>query len=146
MSSRNQLDDSLRWRFDGRLEAGQCQETMKAVSSSWNQFQTNVTNLRRPGQVRPRKRTSSQDRYLTLSTRRHRQTATTDFSRDLDASSGIRFFSQTVHRCLDEESLHARLPLVYLHSVHIPQESQFVVVPNTLLLDTPRMRTCSFHW
>lgn len=117
------------------------QSGAKVVSSSWNHFQASVTVIR--GQVRPRARTASQDRYLTLSSRRHRQTATTDFPRELDASSGTRFSNQTVYKFLP---FHARRPAVYLHSGHIAQESPFVVESNTPLLDTPRMGACSFHW
>lgn len=122
MSSHHRLDDSMRWRAVGRLEAGQSQAEVarwlqvapKVVSRLWNQFPTSGTVTRKPGQGRPRATTPAQDRYLALSARRHRQTTATELSRDLAAASGKRISRQTVYRRLAERALYARRPVVCL--------------------------------
>lgn len=58
--------------------------------------------------------TISQDRYLTLSTRCHRQPETTDLSRNPAASSGTNVSSQTAYRRITERALNARRPVVCL--------------------------------
>lgn len=57
--------------------------TKSGISTLWNQFETSGTISRMPDQVRPTAMTPSQDRYLTLSARWHRLTATINLSRDL---------------------------------------------------------------
>ncbi|GBM70273.1 hypothetical protein AVEN_63920-1 [Araneus ventricosus] len=80
MSNHQQLDDGMRWRIVGRLEAGQsqvqiCREfnlTPSVVCNLWKQFQDTGSNERKPGQGCPRTTMATEDRYLSIIARRNR--------------------------------------------------------------------------
>ena len=71
MAQRSRLEDSLRWRTIGRMEAGQSQADVarwlnvnrSVVSRMWQQFLQFENVSRRPGQGRPRVTTERLDRY-----------------------------------------------------------------------------------
>ncbi|GFU36512.1 EF-hand domain-containing family member C2 [Nephila pilipes] len=75
---RRHLTDSEAWRIVGRLEGGQTQAETEAtgvaqsvISRIWNRFLETGSAGRRPGQGRRRATTPNEDRYLTLTARRH---------------------------------------------------------------------------
>ncbi|GBM69164.1 hypothetical protein AVEN_91748-1 [Araneus ventricosus] len=80
MSNHQRLDDRMRWRIVGRLEADQsqvqiCREfnlTPSVVCNLWKQFQDTGSIERKPGQGRPRAITATEDRYLSIIARRNR--------------------------------------------------------------------------
>lgn len=107
--------------------------TLKVVSRLWNRFQTSGTVTRIPDQGRSRATTTTQVRYLTLSARRHRQTAATEFSRDLIASSGNRISRQTVYRRLGETALYSRHSVVCALSGNRTREPVYRGAEQTIL-------------
>ena len=106
MTTRNRLNDELRWRAIGRLEVVQSQAEVvrwlqvssMVVSRLWQQFQTTGTITRRTGQGLPRITTPSEDRYVALNARRHRDLTAGQLSQDLSAASGTRISSKS---CID---------------------------------------------
>ncbi|GBM75724.1 hypothetical protein AVEN_92727-1 [Araneus ventricosus] len=74
MSNHQRLDDRMRWRIVGRLEAGQSQVqicgefnvTPSFVSNLWKQFQDTGSIERKPGQSRPEVTTANEDPYLSM--------------------------------------------------------------------------------
>ncbi|GBN89465.1 hypothetical protein AVEN_258463-1 [Araneus ventricosus] len=80
MSNHQCLDDGMRWRIVGRLEAGQSQVQIcrefnlmpSVVRNSWKQFQDTRSIERKPGQGRPRATTATEDSYLSIIARRNR--------------------------------------------------------------------------
>lgn len=120
MSSHERMDDGMRWRIVGRLEAGQSQAqvatelnvTPSVVCNLWKQFQDTGSISRRPGQGRPRSTTTNEERYLALSARRHRTATASQLSRELYAATGTRVSRSTVARRLHERGLYARRPAV----------------------------------
>ncbi|GFU77286.1 transposable element Tcb2 transposase [Trichonephila clavipes] len=98
MASRYHLEESVKWRIIGRLEAGQSiTETAtclnisrQTVSKLWKQFQNNGTVVRRPGQGRKRMTTASEDRYLALTARRNRKATARQLSSKLAAATGAK--------------------------------------------------------
>ncbi|GFV56815.1 transposable element Tcb2 transposase [Trichonephila clavipes] len=94
MASRYHLEESVKWRIIGRLEAGQSiTETAtclnisrQTVSKLWKQFQNNGTVVRRPGQGRKRMTTASEDRYLALTARPNRKAIARQLSSELAAA------------------------------------------------------------
>ncbi|GBN21748.1 hypothetical protein AVEN_258184-1 [Araneus ventricosus] len=120
MSNHQHLDDGMRWRIVGRLEAGQsqvqiCREfnlTPSVVCNLWKQFQDTGSIERKPGQGRPRATTATEDRYLSIIARRNRGATASQLSRDLYASTGIRVSRVTVSKRLRETGLFARRPAV----------------------------------
>lgn len=120
MSNHQRLDDGMRWRIVGRLEAGQSQVqicrdfnvTPSVVSNLWKQFQDTGSIERKPGQGRPRATTAADDRYLSITARRNRDATASQLSRDLYAATGSRVSRVTVYRRLHERGLFARRPAV----------------------------------
>ncbi|GBN82613.1 hypothetical protein AVEN_122096-1 [Araneus ventricosus] len=115
MSNHQRLDDGIRWRIVGRQEAGQsevqiCREfnlTPSVVCNLWKQFQDTGSIERKPGQGRPRATTGTEDRYLSIKSRR-----TSQLSRDLHSVTGTRVSRVTVSKRLHETGLFARRPAV----------------------------------
>lgn len=120
MSSHKRLDDGMRWRIVGRLEAGQSQLqvatefniTPSVVSNLWKQFLETGSISRKPGQGRPRATTDNEDHYLALTAKRHRYSTASQLSRELNAATGTRISRHTVARRLHETGLYARKPAV----------------------------------
>ncbi|GFU54905.1 transposable element Tcb2 transposase [Trichonephila clavipes] len=118
MASRYHLEESVKWRIIGRLEAGQSiTETAtclnisrQTVSKLWKQFQNDGTVVRRPGQGRKRMTTASEDRYLALTARRNRKATARQLSSELAAATGAVASRQTIYRRLNEKGLYARKP------------------------------------
>ena len=121
MASRHHLDISVKWREIGRMEAGQRQAEVSrvamniprsVVSRLWRQFQTTQDVSRRPVQGRPRVTTEQDDRYLSLTARRHRTITARQLSLDLSAGRGRNVSRSTVSRRLHLRGLYARRPVV----------------------------------
>ncbi|GBM14259.1 hypothetical protein AVEN_167339-1 [Araneus ventricosus] len=120
MSNHLRLDDGMRWRIVGRLEAGQsqvqiCREfnlTPSVVRNLWKQFQDTGSIERKPGQGRPRATTATEDRYLSIIARRNRGATASQLSRDLYAATGTRVSRVTVSKRLHETGLLAKRPAV----------------------------------
>ncbi|GBL95208.1 hypothetical protein AVEN_253535-1 [Araneus ventricosus] len=80
MSNHQRLDDGMRWRIVGRLEAGQsqvriCREfnlTPSITCNLWKQFQDTGSIKKKPWQGRPRATTATEDRHLSIIARRNR--------------------------------------------------------------------------
>ncbi|GBM14601.1 Transposable element Tcb2 transposase [Araneus ventricosus] len=120
MSNHQRLDDGMRWRIVGRLEAGQyqfqiCREfnlTPSVVCNLWKQFQDSGFIKRKLGKGRPKAPTATEDRYLSIIARRNRGATASQLSRDLYAASGTRVSRVTVSKRLHETGLFARRPAV----------------------------------
>ncbi|KFM57054.1 Transposable element Tcb2 transposase, partial [Stegodyphus mimosarum] len=120
MASKYHLEESVKWRIIGRLEAGQSiMETAtclnisrQTVSKLWKQFQNDGSVVRRPGQGRKRMTTASEDRYLALTARRNRKATARQLSSELAAATGTVASRQTIYRRLNEKGLYARKPRV----------------------------------
>ncbi|GBM45040.1 Transposable element Tc1 transposase [Araneus ventricosus] len=120
MSNHQRLDDGMRWRIMGRLEAGQsqvqiCREfnlTPSVVCNLWKQFQDTGSIERKPEQGRPRATTATEDRYLSIIARRNRGATASQLTRDLYAATGTRISRVTVSKRLHETRLFARRPAV----------------------------------
>ncbi|GFU94735.1 transposable element Tcb2 transposase [Trichonephila clavipes] len=118
MASRYHLEESVKWRIIGRLEAGQSiTETAtclnisrQTVSKLWKQFQNDGTVVRRPGQGRKRMTTASEDRYLALTACRNRKATARQLSSELAAATGAVESRQTIYRRLNKKGLYARKP------------------------------------
>jgi len=82
------------------------------VHRLWNQFQTEGTISRRPGQGRPRVTTPSDDRYLALLATRSNTTMVPQLASDHFAATGSRISSTTVRRRLHLKDLYARKPVI----------------------------------
>ncbi|GFW25708.1 transposable element Tcb2 transposase [Trichonephila clavipes] len=112
MASRYHLEESVKWRIIGRLEAGQSiTETAtclnisrQTVSKLWKQFQNDGTVVRRPGQGRKRMTTASEDRYLALTARRNRKATARQLSSELATATGAVASRQTIYRRLNEKA------------------------------------------
>ena len=122
MSSHGRLDDGMRWRIIGRLEAGQSQVqvvtelsvTPSVVCNLWKQFKDTGFISRMPRQDRPRATTANEDRYLALTARRNRTATASQLSRELHAATGTRFSRVSVSQWFHERGLFARRPAVYI--------------------------------
>jgi transposase len=120
MSQRRRLEDSLRWRAIGRLEAGQSQTEValwlgvsrNVVSYLWKQFQQNGSIERRPVNGRPRATTVREDRFITITAKRNREFTARRLSNELASSSGTRISRFTIYRRLHAAGLYARRPMV----------------------------------
>ncbi|GBL90615.1 hypothetical protein AVEN_219291-1 [Araneus ventricosus] len=142
MSNHQRLDDGMRWRIAGRLEADQsqvqiCREfnlTSSVVCNLWKQFQDIGSIEKKPVQGRPRATTATEDRYLSIIARRNRGAAAYQLSRDLYAATETRVSRVTVSKRLHETGLFARRPAVCkktccLRPAHFyEQESSFSMV------------------
>ncbi|UYV73054.1 hypothetical protein LAZ67_10001682 [Cordylochernes scorpioides] len=113
--------DDLKWRAVGRMEAGQSQvEVAKwlnvnesVVSKIWKQFIETGTIKRKEGSGRKRKPATSEDRYLVVTAKRHREITAIQLSNELSSATGTRISRQTVYRSLHEGALFARRPMVF---------------------------------
>ncbi|UYV76819.1 hypothetical protein LAZ67_14002099 [Cordylochernes scorpioides] len=120
MSLRKILADDLKWRAVGRMEAGQSQvEVAKwlnvnksVVSKIRKQFIETGTIKRKEGSGRKRKTATSEDRYLVVTAKRHREMTAIQLSNELSSATGTRISRQTVYRRLHEGALYARRPMV----------------------------------
>ncbi|GFX14126.1 transposable element Tcb2 transposase [Trichonephila clavipes] len=91
MASRYHLEESVKWRIIGRLEAGQSiTETAtclnisrQTVSKLWKQFQNDGTVVREAWTRSERMTTASEDRYLALTARRNRKATARQLSSEL---------------------------------------------------------------
>ncbi|UYV76586.1 K02A2.6-like, partial [Cordylochernes scorpioides] len=130
MSLRKILADDLKWRAVERMEAGQSQvEVAKwlnvnksVVSKIWKQFIETGTIKRKEGSGRKRKTATSEDRYLVVTAKRHREMTAIQLSNELSSATGTRISRQTVYRRLHEGALYARRPMVYFRRVFIWRE------------------------
>jgi transposase len=82
------------------------------VHRLWNQFQTEGTISRRPGQGRPRVTTPSDDLYLALLATRRNTTTVPQLASDHFAATGRRISATTVRRRLHLKGLYARKPVI----------------------------------
>ncbi|GFV23953.1 transcription factor Sox-6 [Trichonephila clavipes] len=120
MSNHQRLDDEMRWRIVGRLEAHQCQLcrefnlTPRVVCSLWKKLQDTGFVERKPEQGRPRTTTAREDRPLSIIARRNRGAKASQFSRHLYAAPGTRVSRVTVSQRLHERGLFTRKPAVSL--------------------------------
>ncbi|UYV80853.1 hypothetical protein LAZ67_19001989 [Cordylochernes scorpioides] len=120
MSLRKVLADDLKRRAVGRMEAGQSQvEVAKwlnvnksVVSKIWKQFIETGTIKRKEGSGRKRKTATSEDRYLVVTAKPHREMTAIQLSNKLSSATGTRISRQTVYRRLHEGALYARRPMV----------------------------------
>ncbi|UYV84520.1 K02A2.6-like, partial [Cordylochernes scorpioides] len=114
------LADESKWRAVGRMEAGQSQvEVAKwlnvnksVVSKIWKQFIETGTIKIKEGSGRKRKTATSEDRYLVVTAKRHREMTAIQLSNELSSATGTRISRQTVYRRLHEGALYARRPMV----------------------------------
>ncbi|UYV72831.1 hypothetical protein LAZ67_10000920 [Cordylochernes scorpioides] len=114
------LADDLKWRAVGKIEAGQSQvEVAKwlnvnksVVSKIWKQFIETGTIKRKEGSGRKRKTATSEDLYLVVTAKRHREMTAIQLSNELSSATGTRISRQTVYRRLHEGALYARRPMV----------------------------------
>ncbi|UYV83528.1 hypothetical protein LAZ67_23001355 [Cordylochernes scorpioides] len=112
--------DDLKWRAVGRMEAGQSQVDVakwlnvnkSVVSKIWKQFIETGTIKRKEGSGRKRKTATSEDRYLVVTAKRHREMTAIQLSNELSSATGTRISRQTVYRRLHEGALYARRPMV----------------------------------
>ncbi|GFU39795.1 transposable element Tcb2 transposase [Trichonephila clavipes] len=108
MSQRSHLTDSEAWRVVGRLDGGQTQaEVVQAmgvsqsvISRIWNHFLETGSEGRRPGQGRRRATTPNEDRYLVLTTRRHRNMNATLLQQHLRSATGTSVSTHNVRNRL----------------------------------------------
>ncbi|GFT27215.1 transposable element Tcb2 transposase [Trichonephila clavipes] len=120
MSQRSHLTDSEAWRVVGRLEGGQTQAeiaqaigvSQSVISRIWNHFLENGSACRRPGQGRRRATTPNEDRYLVLTSRRHRNKNTVYLQQHLCSATGTTVSNQTVRNRTQGVGLYARRPMV----------------------------------
>ncbi|GBN13741.1 Transposable element Tcb2 transposase [Araneus ventricosus] len=123
MSNHQRLDDGMRWRIVGRLEAVQshvqiCREfnlTPSVVCNLWKQFLDTGSIKGKPGQGRPRATTATEDCYLSIVARCNRGATASQLSRDLYAATGPRVSRVTVSKRLHETGLFVRR-----HAVCVP--------------------------
>ncbi|GFW74586.1 transposable element Tcb2 transposase [Trichonephila clavipes] len=119
MSQLSHLTDSEAWRVVGRLEGGQTQaEVAQAVGVSqsvisriWNRFLETGSAGRRPGQGRRRATTPNEDRYLVLTTPRHRNMNSTLLQQHLRSATGTTVSTQTVLNRLHGAGLYPHRPM-----------------------------------
>ncbi|GFW45351.1 transposable element Tcb1 transposase [Trichonephila clavipes] len=121
MAQRKHLDDFLRGRIIGRLECGRSQLevseelgiTQSVTSRLWQRFQDdgNVSRCYSTGRLRVP--TPNEDRYLAVTKRNRRNTAS-DLSRQLSSATGTTISRQTVYRRLGHIGLYTRRPVRYI--------------------------------
>ncbi|GFX17781.1 transposable element Tcb2 transposase [Trichonephila clavipes] len=119
MYQRSHLTDSEAWRVVGRLEGGQTQAkvaqaigvSQSVISRISKCFLETGSAGRRPGQGRRRATTSSEDRYLVLMARSHRNMNATLLQQHLCSATGTRVSTQTVRNRFHGVGLYARRPM-----------------------------------
>ncbi|UYV60627.1 hypothetical protein LAZ67_1001706 [Cordylochernes scorpioides] len=112
MSLRNILADDSKWRAVGRMEAGQSQvEVAKwlnvnksVVSKIWKQFIETGNINRKEGSGIKRKTATSEDRYLVVIAKRHREMTAIQLSNELSSATGTRISRQTFTEGFTKES------------------------------------------
>ncbi|GFY04762.1 transposable element Tcb2 transposase [Trichonephila clavipes] len=132
MSQRSHLTDSEAWRVVGRLEGGQTQAevaqaigvSQSVISRIWNRFLETESAGRRPGQSRRRLTTPNEDRFLVLTSRRHRNMNAT-LLQHLRSAIGTTVSTQTVRNRLHGVGLYARRPMSRF-SVHPDNKRIFI--------------------
>ncbi|GFU87203.1 HTH_Tnp_Tc3_2 domain-containing protein [Trichonephila clavipes] len=100
MSNYQRLDDGMRWRIVGRLEAVQCQVqisrelslTLSTVCNLWKQFQGTRSIERKRGLCRSRATMAREDRQLSIIARRNRGATASLLSRYLYATRYLYAF------------------------------------------------------
>ncbi|GBN83804.1 hypothetical protein AVEN_114894-1 [Araneus ventricosus] len=118
-SRRNHLNDEMRRRAVGMLQAGarQCAVARdlnvhrRAIHRLWNYYQRDQ-NSSRSGSGRLRITTTADDLYLLQCTRRRRTPTARKLASQLSAAAGRPISRQTVSRRLHEGGLFARRPVV----------------------------------
>ncbi|UYV70254.1 hypothetical protein LAZ67_7002290 [Cordylochernes scorpioides] len=123
----------LKWRAVGRMEAGQSQvEVAKwlnvnksVVSKIWKQFIETGTIKRKEGSGRKRKTAASEDRYLVVTAKRHREMTAIQLSNELSSATGTRISRQTFYRRLHEGFLYARRPMVFWAGISSSRRTPF---------------------
>lgn len=128
MAQRTHIDDVMRGRIIGRLEAGQTQQVVaralrvpqSVISRLWQRFQQTGNVSRRYSTGRPQCTTPQEDRYLTISARRRPRSTAGSLTRDLATANGTVVSRHTVYRRLNRHGLFARRPArcVSLTPVH----------------------------
>lgn len=120
MSSRHHLDDFTRGRIIGKIEEGrkitavarEFDVSHSVVSRLWKSFQTTGECSKRHGGGRVRSTTPAEDRYIVLTTKRHRRSTASEVANQFLAATGKRISRKTVARRLHEGGLYARRPVV----------------------------------
>ncbi|GFY14225.1 transposable element Tcb2 transposase [Trichonephila clavipes] len=120
MSNHHRLDDGMRWRVVGRLEARQCQVqicgefslTPSVVCNLCKQFQDTGSIKRQLGQGRPRATTARNDHHLLIIARRNKGATVSQLSLYLYAATGTRVSRVNVSKRLYERALFVRRPAV----------------------------------
>ena len=120
ISQRTHLTQSEVWRVVGRLERGQSQAEVatatgvaqNAISRIWNSFLETGNAGRRSRQGRRSATMSNEDRYLTITARRHRNTNTTLLRQHLRLATGSTISTKTVRNQLQAVSLYASRLLI----------------------------------
>ncbi|UYV73074.1 hypothetical protein LAZ67_10001746, partial [Cordylochernes scorpioides] len=100
----------------GRMEAGKSQVEVEkwlnvnksVVSKIWKQFIETGTIKRKEGSGRKSKTATSEDRYLVVTAKRHREMTAIQLSNVLSSATGTRISRQTVYRRLHEGALYAK--------------------------------------
>ncbi|GFV64684.1 transposable element Tcb2 transposase [Trichonephila clavipes] len=110
MSQRSHLTDSEAWRVVGRI---------------WNHFLETGNAGRRPGQGRRRATPPNEDRYLVLTTQRHRNMNATLLQQHFRSATGTTVSTQSVRNRLHGVGLHARRPMSRF-SVHPDNRRIFI--------------------
>ncbi|GFV88403.1 transposable element Tcb2 transposase [Trichonephila clavipes] len=115
MSQRSHLTDSEDWRVVGRLEGP---NSSRNSASPWSVSECDFQDLepfletgsagRKPEQGRRRATTPNKDRYLVLTSRRHRNMKATLLQQHLRSATGTTVSTQTVRNRLDGIGLYAR--------------------------------------
>ncbi|UYV84693.1 hypothetical protein LAZ67_X003118 [Cordylochernes scorpioides] len=126
------LEDSLRWRAIGRIEAGQSQAEVarwletsrKVVSNLRKQFQYTGDISRREGQGRPRIITSTEELYLKLTAKRNKTMMARQLTIELSSALGNMISRQTVNRRLYQRGVYARWPKVCISLIVIQKRAR----------------------
>ncbi|GFW08443.1 HTH_Tnp_Tc3_2 domain-containing protein [Trichonephila clavipes] len=119
MTQKTHLDDFLLGRIFGRLEFG-CtllevsQElgiSQRVIFRLQQRFQNNGNVSRCYSTSRPKITTPKEDWCLEVTTKRNRQSTSSDQSRQLSSATGTTISKQTVYRRLGQSGLYARRPV-----------------------------------
>ncbi|GFX10223.1 transposable element Tcb1 transposase [Trichonephila clavipes] len=113
MAQRKHLDDFLRGRIIGRTQLEGSEElgiAQSVISRLWQRFQDDGNVSRCYSTGRPRVTMPNEDRYLTVTARNKRSTAS-DLSRQLSSATGTTVSRQTVYSSLGHIGLDARRPV-----------------------------------
>ncbi|UYV64996.1 hypothetical protein LAZ67_3002688 [Cordylochernes scorpioides] len=78
----------------------------------WKQFIETGTIKRKEGSGRKIKTATSEDRYLVVTAKRHKEMTAIQLSNELSSATGTRISRQTFYRRLHEGAIYARRPMV----------------------------------